>query len=318
MAENNEDVKKENEDVKKTKLDEYFQNICNDNPLEKLSKFICPSLVGDEWKKIRQAGLLTLVTGSDNTTRMRLHMLLDGKPGTGKSIWGLWWRENLQGILINAELTSKTGLVGDARGSKITAGLLADYTGNIVICDELDKMSLPDTNGLLQSMEEGQYTIVKGKHRETFKAEVRIIGNTNKMGKLQKPLLDRFDFIYTCKTASRDDRVENVGRIVDTFMGNDDIEYGKIIRGYIGWLGNYSPKILPKNRDKVVGILKKYIREVKDYEVEKVSYRSLELSCLRIAWAMAKLKKTNIGTQEMIDAIIFKNDILRRIYGVKL
>ena len=82
----------------KNKIDEYFQSICNDKPLEKLSKFICPSLVGKEWVRIRQSGLLTLVTSSDNTTRMRLHLLLDGKPGTGKSIFGLWWRENLQGI----------------------------------------------------------------------------------------------------------------------------------------------------------------------------------------------------------------------------
>lgn len=299
-------------------LIDYFQNICDGRegkPLDYLSQLICPHLVGREWIDIRKAGLLMLLTQDDTKTRMRLHMLLVGEPGTGKTELLLWWKENLEGILVNAELCSKTGLVGDARGSKITPGLLADYDSNFVLTDELDKMLARDQNGLLQAMEEGQYTIVKGKHRQTFQAEVRIIGSTNDIEKIQKPLLDRFDFVFKCSTASREDRIEQTPKIVQTFMGIGAKDYAKILRGYVHWIGDFSPVILPEHQETVVKTLQTYIKKAKNIEIEKISYRSLELSILRIAWAMAKLQKRNITRDDVVDAIIFKNNILKELYG---
>lgn len=297
---------------------EYFQKICDNNPLDYLSEMMAPHLVGQEWKRIRKAGLLTLVTGSDMNQRNRVHMLLVGKPGTGKTEYMLWWRENLQGILINAELCSKTGLVGDASGSYVVPGLLADFDRNIVLVDELDKMGMDDQNGLLQAMEEGQYIIVKGTHREPFKAEIRIIGSVNEIDRIQKPLLDRFDFVYNCTTATRKERADQLGKIVDSFMGQGDIQYAKYIRGYLRWLGNFNPIILPENRDIVINTIATYLIKVEEVKVEEISYRSLECSILRIAWAMAKLKKKNITRDEVTEAIIFKNEILRRLYGINV
>lgn len=310
-----------NDDGITTELDNYFQNIANGiegRPLDYLSQLICPHLVGDEWIKIRKAGLLMLLTQNDTKTRMRLHMLLAGEPGTGKTEYMLWWRENLEGIVVNAELCSKTGLVGDARGSKVTAGLLADYDGHFVLADELDKMPMRDQNGLLQAMEEGQYIIIKGKHRQPFKAEVRVVGSTNEMDKIQKPLLDRFDFVFQCTKSNRDERAEQTPKIVDSFMGQTDKEYAKIIRGYIDWLGNFNPRILPENREAIIQTIQAYIKKAKNVDIESVSYRSLELSILRIAWAMAKLQKKNIDKEDVVEAIIFKNTILSELYGVKV
>jgi DNA replicative helicase MCM subunit Mcm2 (Cdc46/Mcm family) len=303
-------------------LENYFQSICNGeegNPLDYLSQLICPHLVGKEWVDIRKAGLMMLLTQneSQNKTRMRLHSLLVGKPGTGKTEYLFWWRENLQGILINAELCSKTGLVGDARGHRVTAGLLADYDGNFVLADELDKMPMRDQNGLLQAMEEGQYIIVKGKHRTPFKAEVRIIGSTNEISKIQKPLLDRFDFVYSCKTATREERADQVSKIVHSFMGKDEGEYASIVKGYVDWLGNFDPVILSSDDlREVISMIKKYILRTHT-EIDEVSYRSLECSILRIAWAMAKIRKKNIEKQDVIEAIIFKDRVLKELHGGK-
>ena len=139
-------------------LEELFEKLARERePLDFLSQFICPTLIGDIWEYIRKATLLLLATQNDiNTTRIRLHTLLVGSPGTGKTVFLSWVQENLGGILISSEHTSKTGLVGDARGHRITPGLLADYDGNIVLPDELDKMSGLDQSGLLQAMEEGK------------------------------------------------------------------------------------------------------------------------------------------------------------------
>ncbi|UCF49794.1 MAG: minichromosome maintenance protein MCM, partial [Thermoplasmatales archaeon] len=127
-------------------VEEYFQIISKENPLEFLSKHICPYLVGTQWDIIRKCALLLGVTNDRPNMRMRLHILLCGGPGTGKSEFLGWWQQKMNGFLINSELTSKTGLVGDARGKKIHPGLLAQCNGNVLLADELDKMSLDDQN----------------------------------------------------------------------------------------------------------------------------------------------------------------------------
>ncbi len=296
----------------------YYKEICSGKhgkPIDYLSQFFFPHLVGKEWKTIRKASLLLLLTHADSRTRMRLHMLLDGKPGTGKSEVLLWWQKHLQGILVNAELTSKTGLVGDARGNKVKAGLLSDYDGNFVCVDELDKMNLRDQNGLLQAMEEGKYIIVKGSHRQPFKAEVRVIASSNDIKKLQKPLIDRFDFIFKCKTSSREERAEQTQSIVNGFLGKND-ENINDVKGYLKYVENFSPTILPEDNLPVVDTIRHYINKAKNVNIESVSYRQLELSILRVAWAMAKLERKHIKKEHVVEAIIIKDKILRTIHGV--
>ena len=135
-------------------LEEYFKIIAKENPLEFLSKHICPYLVGTQWDLIRKCALLMGVTKDRSNMRMRLHLLLWGGPGTGKSEFLNWYQQKMDGVLINSELTSKTGLVGDARGKTIHPGLLARCNGSILLVDELDKMSVQDQNGLLQAIRE--------------------------------------------------------------------------------------------------------------------------------------------------------------------
>ena len=108
--------------------EEYFRIVAKENPLEFFSKHICPYLVGTQWDIIRKCSLLMGVTTDRPNLRMRLHILLCGGPGTGKSELLNWWRQKMDGVLVNSELTSKTGLVGDARGKTIHPGLIFSGT----------------------------------------------------------------------------------------------------------------------------------------------------------------------------------------------
>jgi len=294
-------------------LEELFEKVKEKKPLDFLSQFIAPHLIGEEWADIRKAILLMMATRNDGAQRMRLHTLLWGAAGTGKSELLLALQEIFGGIIVNAEHTSKVGLVGDARGG-MTAGLLADYDENLVLLDELDKMSGKDMTGLLQAMEEGAYTIVKGKHRERFKAEVRVVATANNINKITKPLLDRFDFIFKVKTMPREERAKGVKTIVENFFGENTKMGINVLREYLKWIDDGTAYIKEEDTPVVINMLKKYILLTKT-AIDEVSYRNLELSILRIAYAMAKLEKKNISTHHVEEAIIFKDRMLRRLVG---
>jgi len=290
--------------------EEYFQIIAKENPVEFLSKHICPYLVGTQWDIIRKCALLLGVTNDRPNLRMRLHILLVGGPGTGKSEFLSWWQQKMNGVLINSELTSKTGLVGDARGKTIHPGLLAQCNGSVLLADELDKMSITDQNGLLQTMEEGEYVITKGKNRQAFKAEVRVIASCNDLSKLTQPLIDRFDYTFQVERVSRIQRAEYVSDIIDSFMGKNAKDYSLVVKAYLDWARTAKTRIDPDDESAIKKAIKDYILNA-EANIEGISYRSLEFSILRTAYALALLERSKIQERHINFAIDLKNTILK-------
>ncbi len=291
-------------------IEEYFQIVSKENPLEFFSKHICPYLVGTQWDIIRKCSLLMGVTTDRPNLRMRLHILLCGGPGTGKSEFLNWWQQKMNGVLVNSELTSKTGLVGDARGKKIYPGLLARSHGMVLLVDELDKMSVEDQNGLLQAMEEGRYIITKGKNRQVFEAEVRVIATCNNLNKIQQPLIDRFDFPFKVARISRIARAQYVSDIIDSFMGKNASDYSLVVKAYLEWSRKSKTWIDSADEPAIKKAIKNYILNT-DANIEGVSYRSLEFSILRIAHALALLERSKIQEEHINFAIELKNNILK-------
>jgi MoxR-like ATPase len=62
----------------------------------------------------------------------------------------------------------------------------------IIIIDEIDKMSMKDQEGLLTMMERGEFTSTKVRNTKTVKANVVIFATSNSIERLSKPLLSRF------------------------------------------------------------------------------------------------------------------------------
>ena len=302
--------KKISDEDSKMSVEDYFKIISKENPLDFLSKHICPYLVGSQWDIIRKCALLMAVTNDRAHIRMRLHLLLFGEPGSGKTEFLSWWQKKMNGKLINSELTSKIGLVGDARGKMITPGLLSRYSGHVLLVDELDKMKPSDQNGLLQAMEEGSYTITKGKQSQQFQAEVRIMASCNDLSKIQHPLLDRFDFPIQVQRIQRVQRAEFVSDILDSFMGKEGKDYSAVVRGYIQWARNNVTKVDVSHEGLIKDAIKDYILKA-DADIEGISYRSLEFSILRIAYAIALLEKSMIKEKHVLEAIKMKDWLLQ-------
>ncbi len=306
--------KKQKKQDKFMSKEDYFTIIAKQNPLEFLSKHICPYLVGPQWDLIRKCALLMCVTNDKAQMRMRLHLLLVGEPGSGKTEFLSWWQQKMNGKLINSELTSKTGLVGDARGRMISPGLLAQYDGHVLLVDELDKMKNDDQNGLLQAMEEGSYTISKGKQSQIFQAEVRVMASCNKLEKIQGPLLDRFDFPLYVARIPRGQRAENVSGIIDTFMGKEGKDYSAVVKAFVQWAREKKISIDPSEELVIKDAIKQYILTT-DAKIEEISYRSLEFSILRIAYALALLEQSDIKLSHVNKTIELKDSILKEFQG---
>ena len=219
----------------------------------------------------------------------------------------------MNGKLINSELTSKIGLVGDARGKTITPGLLARYDGNVLLIDELDKMKNDDQNGLLQAMEEGSYTITKGKQSQKFQAEIRVMASCNNLEKIQPPLLDRFDFPIHVSRIPRGERADHVSDIIDSFMGKQGKDYAAVVKAYLSWAKKKETSIDPGDEKQIKQVIRDYILNA-EAQIEGMSYRNLEFSLLRIAYALALLEQQKIKKTHVAKAIELKDEILKQFF----
>ena len=294
--------------VHKEQLDQLFTDLVRTkDPLKYFSKFLFPEIIGKQYDPIRKAVLLMLATQRDRRKRTRLHILIVGKPGCGKTEILLWMHRKLNAYFVNAEYVSKVGLAGDARGREVTPGALAEADGMILAIDEVDKMSVKDQSALLQAMEEGTYVIIKGKHRERFRAEVRVIATANDIDKIQKPLRDRFDFIFFLEPPSKDERAENAPKLVEEFFGLTSTKDEDIFYDYLGWIQSFEPEV--EDIDKIKEVMRSYIK-LTGKDLSEESYRSLELSILRIAYALAKLHKSNVTPIHVVKAIQLKDNTL--------
>ena len=81
---------------------------------------------------------------------------------------------------------------------------------------------------------------------------------------------------------------------------------------YLDYIKDFQPKILDK--EEIKEYLADYILNT-HLPIEKVSYRSFELSVLRIAYAMAKFERKDMGLGHIKKAIKLKEEVYFGGYG---
>jgi hypothetical protein len=119
-------------------------------------------------------------------------------------------------------------------------------------------------------------------------------------------LLDRFDFVITLNVPKREERAEHVREIVKQFFEGGDM-HAEIINDLLSMVANFTPSV--ENQEGIANVLREYIK-LTQLNVEEKSIRSLELSILRIANALAKLSMSNITPMTVVEAIRLKDPTL--------
>jgi holliday junction DNA helicase RuvB len=115
----------------------------------------------------------------------RAHTLLIGPPACAKSLF-----------MLEIEKMARYSVYYTEGASTTKAGLQKFIAENphkeIIIIDEIDKMTLQHQEGLLTMMERGEFTSTKVRNTKTLKANVVIFATSNSTERLSKPLLSRF------------------------------------------------------------------------------------------------------------------------------
>jgi len=256
---------------------------------------------------VKRGILLCLASSPDIAgDRGRIHVLMQGNPGTAKTMLRAWVANQL-GAGSCSQRTTKVGLMGSAAGGEIVPGALARNDKGVLTIDELDKFPRDDRQGLLEAMEEGVIEVEAGGKSKRFPAEVRVIACANRIRDFSAELQDRFDFKFLLETPTGDEEKRVVSTIVRSWFRDKPWYDGKQLRMYLTWISDYQPPISDEVREAAEAILLRWIEldpgavgEVRDLAPRGVRSRE---SVLRVAYTIARLNHRGLIWQDIIRAI---------------
>lgn len=264
--------------------------------LKSLPVYFCPNFVGRQ--DVKRAMLCMLTSPYDSVNRERIHVLLYGHPGSGKTAF----LENLQSDW-NAYFSSSnpktSSLKGDARRKDRGVQIFQQYTGGILCFDDIELMEDIDT--LRDVMESGKYTITKGGQHDEYDAQCRIIGATNELGHMSDAIKSRFDLVFRFDKPEKDDSIEIWRHILEREARQriDGLSVD-ILKKHIELSQFWRPS--PVDQDVLVDTMGLHF----DSKGTGEDGRWLE-SVLRIARGMARLRFTDIGVDELRMSIEMKH-----------
>jgi replicative DNA helicase Mcm len=295
-----------------------IQEISADNPLEKLAESLVPSIYGNE--EIKKALVLQMVGGvkkkkQDGTSsRDRLHLLLVGEPGAGKSRMGKAVHLRMpKSYFISGDSTTKAGLAGVVDRDQLLnewmlqAGALSKCNDSILIIDECDKLNAEDREALHTPMEAGIIPINKATIRTTLKADCSILAIANpKEGifelsgsktivqqvNLPPPLMSRFDIIFILIDEINQQKDYSIAEKIYA----EDVEVGipiPLFRKYIA----YARKMKPILRQETLKNLSHFYHQIRKKSISNnstlrgmpITPRHLE-GIIRLSEASAKIR----------------------------
>lgn len=279
-----------------------FQDLASDDDVEALDwlwKEVCPTMA--KRRRARTAVLLLLASEADrNGQRGRIHVLLHGPGGTGKTVLKDWTKYNLPDAVGCGPDSSGAGLRFNGNTGE-TGKLVAAHEGTLCI-EEFDKFEKEDRNACYEAMSEGYFEVAKGGVDQEFPAECRTLAVGNDTSTFAGPLMSRFDFVIEVEDYGEDETVEVGTRLydlfADSFVRDDPPEEDNVLQQYLSWVEPFRPSITGETAGTIKDYLERLVRETGDTG----DIRGKE-AYLRVAYTIAKLNMEDIAPKHWVQAV---------------
>jgi len=270
------------------------------DPFMCLPMVFCPEMVGRT--DVKQGILCSLVNpidtniGKSRRRRERIHILLYGTVGTGKTIPLEYLSQSWGAIYISADPSAAT-LKGDARRANKGVQVFRAYNGGIVCIDDIELMK--DVDAIRDVMESGKYTLDKGGVHEEYEAQCRVIAATNDIESISPAIMSRFDLIYGFDTPDVSESISIAKNLLEIDELGHDIELNyEFIESYIKIASQFVPQ--KENKEEIMDIMSQTFNKVGGRTGRWTA------SVYRIARAIAKMRMKPMGPMEVAKAIDMK------------
>ena len=317
------------EDVKAIKR--FVSRIGRDKVVDKLTEMFATSIIGNNY--VKKGLLLSAASTTPDKTAKKLHVLLVGDPGLAKS--------ELLKAAVKVVPNSKYESVQFATGKSLTVivtkeegdalilriGPIPQAKGAIAALNEMGRMSHEDQGLLLDTMQEQEFTTNKFGHNFHVDAPTAIIASANPVGgswksynddndsridldKIPaiKPLVDRFDLIFTFKDNRSKDQLTEYADRKSEMEDKPTPDYTEYIAKHIMYAKQRCPK--PKFSEEAKAMLNQY------YVGVRASYGSPRIlkTIYGIAANIARIKlKNTVDAADASETMQFYNFILQQL-----
>lgn len=182
------------------------------DPWDYIHKAFASSIIGQEYDIIKESLAISIAGGADSQKRDKIHILMIGNPGVGKSeLLKAIKNDSPKGFYVSdASGPGLTAAISEVNGSRVMVpGMLVLANRGVLGIDELDKMRKEDTVALHSAMEQLEFTKSKAGIKMRFETATTVIAAANPINSifdqkktileqinLPESLLQRFDLIW--------------------------------------------------------------------------------------------------------------------------
>ncbi len=264
--------------------------------LPTIIKILFPDVSG--YDDIKIALLCLLANQWDGKHRERIHILLYGKPGCGKTVLMEPLEKNWGALYLSCDPTAAS-LKGNSSIKDGGAKIFNQYHGGIVTIDDIELMK--GVNALRDVMESGRYTITKNGIHNEYDAQVRIVAATNDIKLMPPPIVSRFDLIFKFDYPTIQQSLD----ILHNLLQEEDqsVNGEAYLNFYFYMVQTHEPKATDKN---AIKLLVKENLETYGIDNDEGKEGRWIAGILRLAKAYARIRLTDIGAEEIEWALAMK------------
>lgn len=275
-----------------------------------IADLMFPEVAG--YPEVKYGMMNMLVNQWDGPTRERIHILLYGKPGTGKTALMEPLETNYNALYISMDATAAS-LRGDGRREDHGAKIFNECDGEIICIDDIEKMK--DMDLLRDVMEKGIYTVTKNGTHVEYDGHCRIVAATNDIKRMPYPIRSRFDLVYMFKFPTLDQSMNIVRQMLhaDTEKPNP----GPFLSHYIALAKSHEPEIIEPDHieDRFQNYFENYGTPTDDGEPGGKEGRWVA-GIFRLAKSISRLNLENLGPEQIAQALEMKHtsdEVLRNL-----